>query len=64
MLESILNIFKLKPVKTIYQERIECMEQMLAATIASSVAEIPAHVEIHDKKYAKLYVKCNEILKE
>ncbi len=63
MLELILNIFRSKPTKTIYQQRIECMEKMIAANVAAASAA-PDHLEIHKKEYVQQYEKCKEILKE
>jgi hypothetical protein len=63
MLEYILNIFRSKPIKTIYEKRIECLEKMISANVAATSAA-PDHLEIHKKEYAQLYEKCKEILKE
>ncbi len=63
MLELILNIFRSKPTKTIYQQRIECMEKMIAANL-SAASSTTEHLELHKKEYALLYEKCKEILKE
>lgn len=46
MLESILNIFRFKPIKTIHEKRIECEEQPIANTKESMPFERLAEVKI------------------